>query len=76
MRKYWIIAAGVFIILIAGLYIGSPYLAARSFIAAARSGDTDDLEAAVDFPAVRQSLKAQMTAMVSAKMSKRPRNGA
>jgi hypothetical protein len=53
-------------------YLGSPYWAARQFRAAALSADVDQLEAAVDFPAVRESLKSQMTVALTMRMNSDP----
>ena len=53
-------------------YFGSPYMAARSFVDAAKSGNRDRIEAAVDFPRVRDSLKSQMAAMMATKLKSDP----
>ncbi len=42
------------------LYVASPWLAVHQLQAAARAGDRNGLEAAVDFPAVREDFKAQL----------------
>src|SRR5262249_39440932 len=60
------------VLVLAGVYFGSPYLAARSLKQAAVSGDADRLDAAVDFPAVRESLKSQMSAALMKKMAADP----
>ena len=72
MRKTWIVVVAVVVVLVALAYVGSPYLAARDFVAAAKAGETDKLEAAVDFPAVRASLKTQLTAAVTARLQNDP----
>lgn len=72
MRKTWIVATGVVVALFALAYIGSPYLAARDFVAAAKAGETAKLEAAVDFPAVRASLKPQLRAAMAARLRNDP----
>ncbi len=41
-------------------YAASPVLAARALVADAKSGDVEGLERRVDFPAVREDLKAQL----------------
>ncbi|MEP6784526.1 MAG: DUF2939 domain-containing protein [Sphingomonadales bacterium] len=43
-------------------YFASPYWAASSLESAIKSGNAARMEAAVDFPAVRESLKAQLNA--------------
>lgn len=72
MNKKLVAAAVAALVLIAGAYFGSPYWAARQFREAAVSGDIDRLEAAVDFPAVRESLKAQLTVILTEKMNSDP----
>ena len=46
-------------------YVWSPYHAADAFRSALTAGDSAGLDATVDFPAVRQGLKAQLDDMVS-----------
>lgn len=53
-------------------YLGSPYWAVRQFREAALSADVDRIESAVDFPAVRESLKAQMTVALTTRMNSDP----
>ena len=53
-------------------YVGSPFWAARQFKNAALSADVDGLDVAVDFPAVRESLKSQMTVALTAKCRTTP----
>ncbi|WP_165926974.1 DUF2939 domain-containing protein [Sphingomonas sp. BK235] len=60
-------AAIAMVALFIGAYFGSPYWAARQLYAAAGSGDVDRIEAAVDFPAVRESLKGQLTVALTEK---------
>lgn len=52
----------------AGAYFGSPFLAVQNLQQSARSGDREKLEEAVDFPAVRDSLKAQFNAKLMSEM--------
>ena len=59
-------------VVLIGLYLGSPYLAVRSFKDAARSADVHKLEAAVDFPAVRENLKSQMSIALMPEMINDP----
>jgi hypothetical protein len=72
MRKRWIVAAGAVVVLFSLAYLGSPYLAVRDFVAMAKKGDTEGLAASVDFPAVRASLKPQLTAAVAARVARDP----
>lgn len=50
--------------LLIGAYLGSPLLAANALRAAAQAGDADKLQRLVDFPAVRESLKGQLNALL------------
>ncbi len=68
MKKYWIIGA-IALVLFVGAYVGSPYFAVDRFRSAALSGDAEQLESHVDFPAVRESLKSQMTVQLTAAMN-------
>ena len=70
--KRLIAAVAALAILFAGAYFGSAYLAARHFKQAALSADADQLDAAVDFPAVRDSLKSQMSAIMMRKLQTAP----
>lgn len=63
-RKMWWAAAVVAAVAVGAAYVGSPFLAANGLRAAAQSGDVDKLQRLVDFPAVRESLKGQLNAMV------------
>lgn len=67
MGRRWAVAAATIMVLFAGAYLGSPYWAARQLFAAAGSGNVDQIEAAVDFPAVRESLKGQLTIALTEK---------
>lgn len=71
-RKHLIIAGSVAGLAIVGFYLASPLVAFNSLKDAAHSGDADKLERLVDFPAVRDSLKAQMLASLSAHMAADP----
>jgi hypothetical protein len=53
--------AAVAALALAGAYFGSPYLAVNSVAQAAKAGDTDKLNRLVDFPAVRDGLKADLS---------------
>jgi hypothetical protein len=58
--------------LLAGGYFVSPYLAVVGLVNAVRAGDKDELEERVDFPAVREHLKAEITATFLAKFRDDP----
>jgi hypothetical protein len=61
-RIRWLVFICIVLLLV---YAASPYVAFWRFTVALRSGDTAALNAQVDFPAVRQSLKAQLVAYFS-----------
>jgi hypothetical protein len=60
-------------IFLAVAYLASPVLGYYRLQDAARSGNQDALEATVDFPAVRESLKAQLSAGLAAKAQSDPK---
>lgn len=68
MAKKWVAVAAGLALLFVAAYFGSPYWALRNLKAAAASGDVDRIEAAVDFPAVRESLKSQLTVALTEKL--------
>jgi hypothetical protein len=74
VKKRLVIGATV-ILVVAGAYLASPLVAVRSFVSAARSGDSAKLDAAVDFSAVRESLKPQVSAAVTSRSRDLPRIG-
>jgi len=53
-------------------YFASPYVAIVGLVNALRAGDKDGLEERVDFPAVREHLKAEITASFMAKFQSDP----
>ncbi len=61
-RIRWLVIICIVLLLV---YAASPYVAFWRFTVALRSGDTAALNAQVDFPAVRKSLKAQLVAYFS-----------
>ncbi len=71
MKKLLVIAVAGLLVG-GGAYAGSPYLAASNLKEAAISGDADQLEGQVDFPAVRESLKSQLSAALTEKMNSDP----
>ncbi len=74
MRKAWILGvlAGAIIIFIGGAYLASPYFAAKALADAAQAGDKGKLDAMVDFPSVRDGLKSQFNAALTANMQNDP----
>lgn len=70
-RRTWIVVAAILSVMVLA-YVGSPFWAARQFKQAALSGDVDRLEAAVDFPSVRESLKSQLMIAMTEKMQSDP----
>lgn len=65
----------VAVLAFAGLYLGSPWLAAWDLMHAARTGDVAALEAHVDMPAVRASLKGQIDARLERSLARRAAKG-
>lgn len=61
-------AAAAFVV----AWAAAPVFAAQSLIRAAKAGDADRLEQLVDFPALRQSLKDELTAELAAHMRRNP----
>jgi hypothetical protein len=56
------------VLLIAAAYYGSPYWAVHQMRSAAQAGEGDRLAGYVDFPALRESVKSQMQAMMVKEM--------
>lgn len=52
------------------LYAASPLLAVQALRSAAQAGDRDKLDQLIDFPKVREGLKAQFTAKFNQEMAK------
>ena len=71
MRKPWTLTLCILAVLLAA-YFGSVYLFLGSLPGALRSGDAARIEDKVDFPAVRQSLKGQLSAAIAQKFSSDP----
>jgi hypothetical protein len=67
-RRLPLILTAIVVLLFVGAYVASPYLAVRSFVTAAKNGDAAKLNDAIDFPAVRKSLKRQMTEALSGRL--------
>ncbi len=68
LTRLALILAGVFLT----AYLASPVFAVRSLINAARTGDAARLERLVDFPAVRDDLKAQVNAQLVRRVREDP----
>lgn len=69
-RRRWIVWA---LLLLLALYIASPYYAFWRFTVALRSGDAAQLERAVDFAAVRKSMKQQLNVRIAALRPQNPK---
>ena len=67
------VGASLLLALAVAGYFVSPILALQTLNAAARSGDKARLESAVDFPAVRESLKSQLKAAMTRKFAEDPK---
>lgn len=61
---------GVAFLLAIGLYGASPYISYANFRAAMKSGNKADLEAHIDFPSVRESMKEQIKEGMRAEFEK------
>jgi hypothetical protein len=69
-------AVGIVVAVVAAIVIAwaaAPVLAAQALVRAAKAGDADRIEQLVDFPALRQSLKDELTAELTARMRRDPR---
>lgn len=64
---------GALIALLVAGYLASPIFALRGLTEAAKAGDKARLESAVDFPAVRESLKQQLKATMTRKIENDPK---
>lgn len=67
------VGLGVLAALVIAGYFASPILALQDLTAAAKAGDKARLESAVDFPAVRESLKSQLKASMTRKVEEDPK---
>lgn len=74
-RRLLALAAALAVLAFAGLYLGSPWLAAWDLMHAARAGDVAALESHLDMPAVRASLKGQIDARLERGIAKRAAKG-
>lgn len=74
MKKSLIVGIAVGAVALFGIaWAAAPVLAAQALIRAAKAGDEGKIEALVDFPALRESLKAELNAELRARMSRDPR---
>ncbi|MBH9537918.1 DUF2939 domain-containing protein [Novosphingopyxis sp. YJ-S2-01] len=75
MKKWMIGAAVLAAVLFGAWYFASPSYAMMQLKDAAEEGDPEELRDRIDFPAVRESMKAQMSAMMARKMAEEPSDG-
>ena len=68
MKKIAFIAIGTLFTAAAVYVYATPYIAAKSMQAAAINKDPDKLSALVDFPAVKESIKANLNAKLASEM--------
>lgn len=64
--KKMLAGAGVLLVLLAGLYLGSPWWATSRMRKAAEAGDGEKLATYVDYPALRADIKSQLSVSMSA----------
>ncbi|WP_423141388.1 DUF2939 domain-containing protein [Parablastomonas sp. CN1-191] len=72
MKARWLILVAAIVLLAAGVFAAAPYRAAHNLQAAAQAGDRDRLDAAVDFPAVRDNLKSDLGAALTRSLASDP----
>lgn len=65
-------AAAAVAMALATAYFASPFFAATALVEAMRKGDQKKIEALVDFPAVKDSLRTQMTEVLTDSMANDP----
>ncbi len=70
MKKYIIGAIALLVILFGAWYFASPTYALKGLRDAAVAGNADALEAHVDFPALRESLKSEFKAKIMEEVTK------
>jgi hypothetical protein len=78
MRKtrFWVFAGALLLIgAAAGWYLASPWWTLRQMAAAARAHDADKLSGYIDYPALRESSKAQIKAQMTARLASESGNG-
>lgn len=72
LPRRWLAGGAALIVIAAGWFLGSPYYSVWALRSAAIEADTDGLQEYVDFPAVRESLKAQASAQIIQEMAESP----
>ena len=74
MKKSLIIGVAAGAVVVFGIaWAVAPVLAAQALIRAAKAGDERKIEQLVDFPSLRESLKAELNAELVARMNRDPR---
>ena len=73
--KAWLVLIGVALAAALAAWAVSPVIAFNNLVEAARAGNRGRLERLVDFPAVRESLKAQLSARVQRAVGGGPLGG-
>lgn len=72
MKKSLIVVVGA-VVLFGIAWAAAPVLAAQALIRAAKAGNEREIEQRVDFPALRESLKFELNAELTARMNRDPR---
>ncbi len=73
IKKFAVGLAVAAVAIFAIAWAAAPVFAAQALIRAAKAGDADRIEQLVDFPALRESLKDELTAELAAQMRRDPR---
>jgi len=73
IKKFAVGAAVAAVAIAVAVWAAAPVFAAQALIRAARAGDAKRIEQLVDFPALRESLKDELTAELAAHMRRDPR---
>lgn len=72
MSRLLKIAVASVLALLIGWYVASPYITLHQMRSAAESRDAEELSEHIDFPAVKESLKASFSARMIAEAAKSP----
>ena len=76
MRKYLLVALIVGAVLgVGGFWYWSPYIALNDMRTAVRDADPDRLNAHIDYPQLRESLKGQLSALMMKEVAKASNSG-
>lgn len=70
------LALGLGVVAFLAAYFGTPFLTVNNLVAAAQAGDEAALERMVDFPALRDSMKDELTARLMAEADPQLRDSA